>query len=247
MNADKSIGKHRSRLLWLFLSSAMLLLAADPSWKAKRSSDWTPEDSREILTNSPWSKPVWARVAPLQTEDERREGGNMGQPHGIGYDGLADGRPRVHLPTSLLDLVRPEKQTLTAGQYIPVQLRWESALPIRLAELKTNSTEAPAVETGGYVVAVYGIPPSNAKGTPKSLGEPLKKLAVLKRPGKSDVRPVEVEVLQQEDGTIVLYRFPSSAEITKGDRFDFQAQIGRVFISQSFDAADMYFGGNLEL
>ena len=137
---------------------------------------------------------------------------------------------------------------MTAGRYIPVQLRWESALPIRLAELKSNSTEAPSVEAGGYVVAVYGIPPSNAKGTPKSSGEPLKRLAVLKRTGKPDVHPVEVEVLQQEDGTIVLYRFPSAAEISKGDgRFEFQAQIGRVFISQPFDPADMYFGGNLEL
>jgi len=65
---------------------------------------------------------------------------------------------------------------------------------VTLAELKAGEIDPPTLEGNGYKIAVYGIPATNTKGDPKSLGDPLKKNAVLRRDGKKDVKPLRVEV-----------------------------------------------------
>lgn len=224
------------------------LAAADPSWKTKPVPEWTVDDARQILSDSPWAKTVRASIISLQTEDQRREGGNMGQEHGVGFDGLADDRPRAQIPQSLVEIVKPEKSATRRSQFLTLQVRWERALPIRVAEMKAGVVEPPTLGDDGYAIAVYGVPASRAKGDPASLGEPLRKLAVLKREGKQDVRPTRVEVFEREDGLVVVYLFPLSAEISKTDRrVEFDAQIGRVGVAQSFNVDEMRFQGNLEM
>jgi hypothetical protein len=62
------------------------------------------------------------------------------------------------------------------------------------------------------------------------------------------VKPSSVEVFQREDGLVVVYRFPLSAEIIRNDRrIEFEAQIGRLALVQFFDLAEMQFEGKLEL
>ena len=236
------------RALWLLNIAALVLSAADPSWKTKPVPEWTADDAHQILSDSPWAKTVRASIIGLQTEDQRREGGNMGQEHGVGFDGLADDRPRAQLPQSLVEIVKPEKSAPRRSQFLTLQVRWERALPIRVAEMKAGVVEPPTLGDDGYTIAVYGVPASRAKGDPASLGEPLKKLAALKREGKPDVRPARVEVFEREDGLVVVYLFPLSAEISKTDhRVEFDAQIGRVGVAQSFNVDEMRFQGNLEM
>jgi hypothetical protein len=104
------------------------------------------------------------------------------------------------------------------------------------------------LEGDGYRIAVYGVPGSGFKGDPKQLGAPLKNLAALKREGKKDVKPIRVEVFQREDGIVVAYLFPLSAEISRKDqRIQFEAQIGRIVLAQEFVLSDMEFMGQLEL
>ncbi len=104
------------------------------------------------------------------------------------------------------------------------------------------------MEDDGYRLAIYGIPDADFSGDPKQLGEPLKNLAALKRAGKRDVRPVSVEVFREEDGVVVVYIFPLSAEITKKDQqIQFEAQIGRIVVGQTFDLSEMDFMGKLQL
>ena len=127
-------------------------------------------------------------------------------------------------------------------------MRWESALPVRLAEFKSHEIEPPTLEGDGYRIAVYGIPRADIKGEPEELGKPLKSLAALKREGKKDVRPVSVEVFQRDDGMVVVYLFPLSAEISKKDgQLQFVAQIGRIVVDQIFELSEMEFLGKLEL
>ena len=238
------------RVCCLAVAVVVALVAADPSWKSKSMSDWTEEDARQILTNSPWARTARATIGALQTEDERREGGNMGLPHGIGYDGFSDDRPRPAMPKSPLDVVKPDPEISSVRPTITLRLRWESALPIRVAELKARVVEPPtSADAGdGYIMAVYGIPNANVKGDPKTLGEPLKSQAFLRREGKKDVKPSSVEVFQREDGLVIVYVFPLSAEITQKDqRVEFAARIGRVGVVQSFNVEEMQFQGRLEL
>jgi hypothetical protein len=230
---------------------AIGLLAADPSWKIKPPAQWNEEDATQVLTASPWAREITAVIARRQSEDELRAGGHMGQPHAIGYDDVDPKGAGPKLPTSLKDVVTPEPNGGKAGSQvpgIPLRLRWESAFPVRIAELKARQIEPPTLEGEGYRIAVYGLPGGYFKGDPKKLGEPLKEFAFLKREGKKDVKPSIVEVFPQSDGWAVVYLFPLSAEISPQDKqVEFDASIGRIVLAQRFDLRLMLFQGKLEI
>lgn len=145
--------------------------------------------------------------------------------------------------------MKPNPYVAPPTEYLKLRLRWESALPVRVAELKSGFIPPPVSVDEGYSLAVYGIPGDYFKGDPKSLGDPLKSLAALRREGKKDVKPSSVEVFQGgPDGVVVVYVFPLSAEITKNDGYvEFSAQIGRLVIGQAFKVGDMLFQGKLAL
>lgn len=225
-----------------WLICALLLAAADPAWVNKPTSDWTEEDAREILTDSPWSMTVIAGLSHVQTEDERREGGNMGQPHGIGIDGVDGKESKPRLPAILGGNSRPASET------VKLRIRWETALPVRVAELKAREIDPPTLQDEGYQIAVYDVPGTYFKGDPRTLGNPLKKTAWLKRDGKKDVTPSNVEVFERQDGMVVVYEFPLSAEISRKDTLiNFEAVIGRIVLRQVFDVRKMQLQGKLEL
>jgi hypothetical protein len=231
------------------VAAAACLIAADPVWKSKAASQWTEEDARQVLAKSPWAKETRAVITRRLTEEQLREGGQMGQPRGIGNEGVEPkgSGPKVS-PNVLTGPGGDDRSPRSLPQSITLKLRWESALPVRLAELKSHETEPPALQGDGYSIAVYGVPGGDFKGTPEQLGQPLKNLAALKREGKKDVRPIRVEVFQRENGAVVVYLFPLSAEISKKDRrIQFEAQIGRIVFAQDFDISEMEFLGKLEI
>ena len=69
-------------------------------------------------------------------------------------------------------------------QPITLKLRWESALPVRLAEMKSHEAEPPTLEGDGYSIAVYGIPDGDFKGDPEQLGDASEKSGGLKARGE---------------------------------------------------------------
>jgi hypothetical protein len=234
----------------LYVASAAISLAAtDPVWKTKPAAEWTEEDARLVLSSSPWARDISATVTRRLTEDQLREGGQMGQPRGVGNEGVdpKGSRPTVS-PNVLSGRGGDDRSLRSFARPITLKLRWESALPVRLAELKSHEIEPPTLGGDGYYIAVYGLPGGDFKGDPKQLGEPLKNLAALKREGKKDVKPIRVEVFQRESGVVVVYVFPLSAEITKKDqRIQFEAHIGRIVFAHNFELSEMEFVGRLEL
>jgi hypothetical protein len=225
------------------------LRAADPAWKTKLPAQWTEDDARQLLDSSPWVNQITAVVTRRLTEDQLREGGQMGQPQGVGNQGVdpKGSGPKVS-PNILTGGGGDDRSPRSFSRPIKLTLRWETALPVRIAELKSHEIEPPTLEGVGYRIAVYGIPFADLHGDPKKLGEPLKNLASLKREGKKDVRPVSVEVFQRENDMVVVFLFPLSAEISKKDlRIRFDAHIGRIVLSQSFELGQMEFLGKLEL
>lgn len=236
------------RSLFLVVSAAHLS-AADPVWKSKLAAQWTEEEARQILAMSPWAKKISAVITRRLTEDQLREAGQMGQPRGVGNEGVdAKSTGRKVSPNVFSGPGGDDRSSRSLPQSITLKLRWESALPVQLAEFKVHETEPPTLEGDGYRIAVYGVPGAGFKGDPMQLGEPLRNLAALKREGKKDVRPVRVEVFQREEGLVVVYLFPLSAEITKKDqRIQFEARIGRIVFAQNFELSEMEYMGKLEL
>jgi hypothetical protein len=236
------------RSLCLMIAAAYVM-AADQAWRSKPAAQWTEDDAKQVLAASPWSKQIRATVTRRLTEDQLREAGQMGQPHGIGNENVdPKGSGPTVSPNVFTGRGGDDRSARSLPQGIKLKLRWESALPVRIAELKSHEIELPTSEGDGYRIAVYGIPGGDFKGDPKQLGGPLKNLAALKREGKKDVRPSSVEVFQGENGVVVVYLFPLSAEITRNDRrIQFEARIGRIVVAQTFELSEMEFQGKLEL
>jgi len=238
---------YRLPLSGLILFSVALLMAADASWKTKPISNWTEDDARQILTNSPWAKSTIAGLSRIQSEDQRREGGNMGQPHGPGYDGINNGKVPLPNLKSIYGGSGGNVRRTGDTKSVTVRVVWESAMPVRAAELKSHDIEQPTLSEDGYHIAVYGVPFAEVKD-PKKAGDPMKDLAMLRREGKKDVKPSSVEVFQRDNDLVVVYIFPLSAEISRKDqRVDFFAQIGRLNVAQVFSPEEMIFQSKLEL
>ncbi len=234
---------------WLAPVTAVLLMAGDPSsadapWKTKPIPGWTREDAAHVLVDSPWAKTTIASLARMQTEFERRDGGDMGQAHGAGYDGVDQMSRRAQAGQFFGSKVNG---TSNIAKPLRLQVVWESATPVRAAELKVGLIEPPTLAGDGYSIAVYGIPGSYFKEDPQKLGAPLKKEAFLRRLHRDDVKPSEVEVFQRQDGLAAVYLFPLSAELTPRDGLiEFTARIGRIGLTQYFDAAGMVYAGKLQ-
>jgi len=114
--------------------------------------------------------------------------------------------------------------------------------------VKARDTNAPTLGEDHYAIAVYGVPSRMANGDPKKLADEYKKDAAIKRDGKKDLKPSSVEVLQRDDGPVIVYQFPRSKEITKEDRrLEFDAKIGVLELNESFFVEDMVFHDKLEL
>lgn len=250
----------------LFLLPAAVLIAADdtpapppPAWATKQVATWSQDDAKQVLTDSPWSKSVIPSIirgsqssnasSPGQGGMGRRGSIGMGIP-GMGYPGGGGGgggrRGNYPPPVNNDDADRD-----TPDKAPQLTLRWESALPVREAELKTRDENAPTLEDEShYALAVYGIPASMLLGDSKQIADEAKKKTTLSRDGKKDMKPTSVQVLRREDGPVVVFLFlkPKKEEITKGDRrVEFDTQIKRLSVTQSFYLEDMTYQGKTEL
>jgi len=192
-----------------------------------------------VLTDSPWVRLVEPGVVRDLSVAARRDGGDWDADigHGVGIAGTGIlGKTREQLAIARAHEKPPEET---------VMLRWESALPVRVAEQKTGETDAPILQGDDYAIAIYAI------ATPDkwNIKNQLKGVAFLKRDGKKDVKPSRVDILRQADGkATVIYIFPRSVEITKKDqRVEFWAQIGRLVVAQNFFPKDMQLQGELQL
>jgi hypothetical protein len=236
-----------------------VLFAGDQPWKDKKVPEWTEDDAKLVIADSPWAKSVMPEISRAANNGARP--GGMGRGGGMSRGGIGIGGIGIGLPGGGMGRRggggggypngggspqgRPDSQSQTPPT---LALRWESALPIREAELKTRDTSAPTIDEAHYAIAVYGVPRRMASDDSKSFAAELKKQGALKRDGKKDLKPSSVEVLEREDGPVILYLFPRSTEITKSDRrVEFDAQIGRLKFTEAFFTEDMVYNGKLEL
>ena len=230
------------------LPFALVLLAADEqAWKNKPVADWTDDEARQVLTDSPWVKTATPTVTRRSSNDQ--PGGGR-RNVGFGIPGI--GGRRVGYPggggRGYPGGSRNGGSDTGSSQPPALKLRWESALPVREAELKTRDTSAPTLDEMHYAIAVYGVPSRIASGDPKHLADQYKNNASLKRDGKKDLKPSSVEVLQREDGPVIVYLFPRSKEITAADkRLEFDAKIDTLEVDESFFVEDMVYQNKLEL
>src|SRR5262249_57904444 len=116
------------------------------TWREKPVSQWTEDDAYLVLTNSPWVKNARATVLHEQSEFERRDGGNMGRPHGVGFDGMSDNKDAN---------IRTGPLPRTARTLL---LRWGSAVAVRAAGVEGPPPVAPAPRSPDYAARRFWAP-----------------------------------------------------------------------------------------
>jgi len=221
-----------------FAAITLLAAADEPSWKNKSLSDWDAQDANALLTDSPWAKKVDLEQVRNLSGSERRDGGdwNAGSGRGVGLAGTGI--------FGSYEEVMAERRAHEQPDLGSVVVRWESALPVRVAEAKAGETDAPSWEGDYYAISVNNVPP------PEHLNlSMLKGIASLQRDKKKDLKPSRVLVVRRGKGLVTLvYLFPRSTEIARKDpEIRFIAQIGRLFVSKFFFPEDMQFQGQPEL
>ena len=244
------------------------------AWK-KPVPDWTVDDAHQIMTDSPWVKTTTPTMEGSGNPGQRRSaGGNRGgRGGGINIGGVGIGIPGIggrggggypggggaggggggYPGGSRTGGNYPNGTGSDDGRTDPVTppkltLRWESALPVREAELRSRDVDAPTVDENHYAIAVIGVPRSMIKADTRAMEADLKKQAVLKRDDKKDLKPSSVQILQRDDGPVIVFFFSRSTEISKSDRrVEFDAQIGRLKFGETFYTEDMVYDGKLAL
>jgi hypothetical protein len=238
---------------WLVLPAFLGLIAAaedDAPWRNKQIPEWSEDDARQVLSDSPWAKSF---TPTIKTSQEGHRSGGMGRGGGIGIGGIGIGIPGMGGMGGRHGGYGGNGGNGAGGGNAPIEapkltLRWESAMPVRTAELKAHEKDEPTLDEGQYAIAVYGVPSRMLNGELDKLGDQFKKQAALKRDGKKDLKPSRVQVVDGAAGPVITYFFPMTAEITKQDRrVEFDATISRLELTQSFFPEDMLWQGKLEL
>jgi hypothetical protein len=231
----------------LSLASVLMLPGDEPPWKQKEIPQWDDQDARTILAESPWVGSVKLEKVRTLSKFERRDSGNWeaGTPDTLGPftpDGLLKLATMFDPQTSALAQELAQRLQPDLGS---VRVRWESAMPVRAAELKAGEADTPNWDGDYYAIAVYDVVPPFRW----NLADELKGIAYLGREKRKDLKPARVQIVPRPKGLItIVYLFPRSAEITQKDGpVRFVAQIGRLFISQFFFPQEMQFMGMPEL
>ena len=262
--------KHPSRpARSAFWKSALLILSASALYAAqpwsKDSSQWTNEDAQRILADSPWAQAASASFPSADMQEERSPGPLPGAPEAgmAGSRGASDGRwdgGVGRIPS-------------TGGPSIRVTIRWDSALPVRLAlvRVQTNGESSPSARISAeaakdYIITIVGLVPSGqyrsagqvntrsssadqdgrAPQNPEQMLEGVMIESRLMFRNRKPIRPEDVK-LDPGTGTLHLF-FPRTERIDLKDKeVTFATRFGPMVIQKQFRLKQMAYKGKLEL
>src|ERR1700728_4369163 len=173
-----------------------------PSWINAPVPQWSEENAKQLLADSPWVKTVHLDVVRNLSLFERRDGGDWDSGIGTGFGMAATGIFGDWREAQALE------HAFARASLGSVTVRWESALPVRASESKTGEFDVPGWVGDYYAIAVRHIRRPFAIANP---AKQLKGVAYLKRDMKKDLKPFRVLTLPEADGLATfVYLFPRS-------------------------------------
>ncbi len=236
------------RRTFLFGAGAAPLFAAG-FWKKKKFPDWTEEEVRQMLSDSPWAKPVRVTVrvdsppdrGPVTWKD-------LGIPGSGGTPTVPGGSPVGGIGAP------PKKKQVHAA----VTIRWASALPVKQAQMvrkygaeAQSSFEARRFlerQESHYIIEVIGLPPILAYRGADFLADQLKRSSMLIPRGKKPILARYVEIPPFGAYLSITYRFPRTTPIVLADKeVEFFTDAGMVKLKKKFSLPSMLFEGGLAL
>jgi hypothetical protein len=263
----------RLTIISIFTVAIAAARGANTAWQHKEFSEWTLEDARTIMRDSPWAQripmPAAARpsmvvvepaangasppTASLGNPSNTTTGVNMSAAYNPGSTGGADTSGMHNLPTTQT----PSGIAPSAGAPVlenPITIVWASALPVRLAILKMRSGSSTPPEEqiarasrphDDYTIAVSGLPAPDPQSDPKALA----KRAFLSVKGRSPVLASDSNYRKIGDSNVYFFRFPrQSLVLSDSDgQVEFKATVGSIEVKKAFALKEMRYKGQLAL
>lgn len=237
-----------SRRVFILAAGGAPLVAAD-FWEKKKFPDWSEEEIRQMLGDSPWAKPLAASIrvdkppdrGPVTWKD-------------LGIPGSGD-TPTVPGGSPVGGIGAPPKKKQV---HADITIRWASALPVKQAQMirkygseAQSSFEARRIlerEESHYTIEVIGLPTIVAYKGANMLAYELKQSSTLTPRGKKPIAPGYVEIPPFGAYLSITFRFPRTEPIALADKeVEFISDAGMVKLKKKFDLKAMVYEGRLEL
>lgn len=229
----------------VFLSLAVLLAAGvvlgEDFWAKKEYMQWSDEEVKKVLTNSPWAKEVTVKAPPsalrgqrpapaADTETENSGGGGRGR-RGGGGGGA------------------------TTERLLVLNMSWRSALPLRKALVRSRLGTGAAVppeaqqliakDPEEYVIIVSGVPAETARAANNEAALSKSTIQFGKKP---PVAPKGVDFQARTQSVDIVFVFPKTqAGVAADKEVEVILKVDTVELKQKFNLKDMVYNGKLEL
>jgi hypothetical protein len=248
----------RRRLFgWALAASALcgrIYAFASDFWNKKAPADWTSDEVHQLLTKSPWAKPVSAE-AGHSSSNRPNTGSNTGNDSGIsnprmgssgsgrGSGGLGGGGTSgMGMPRSTSGGGGGGGSARSVSQVKGI-VRWESAKPI----VEAAKSSIPAEFANHYVIAVINFPLGGKKSEDDDGQAKLSKSALariqaassLTPKGKTEAQPGVVQVV---GGFLLLGFSKETMPLSLDDKeVAFATVVGKLNIKAKFTLKEMVY------
>jgi hypothetical protein len=237
---------YRTVLLSAALIAVTGLTLGEDFWIKKDFLQWTDEEVRKLMTNSPWAKDVTVS-APAGLVGVQRPAAS---PNGTDVEGGGGGRGRGRGGSAGgNEGAGPQEAIIT------MNMSFRSALPFRKALVKSrlgSATDLPPEaremlnrEQQDYVIVVSGIPTRIAQiaRDPANLSR-----STLKVGKKAPVSPRNVDAQGRTQSVELIFSFPRTDPATLEDKeIEVSLKLGELELKRKFALKDMVYNGKLEL
>lgn len=233
-----------------FLIAAGTNAAAQAAfWDRKKSAEWTEEEVRRILTDSPWAR---VTAVPLKLEKPGERGPATWKDIPGAGPTLPDSAPGGMIGSPVGGIGAPKPKLPQQAQIV---VRWASALPVRQALGRHKHPDDPDEarrfaerEESFYVLEVLGVPSLVAYRGPELIQTELHRSSYLRTKTGRLLRPDSTYVAVQGLFLGITIRFPKSPPVTLKDGWvECGGRTEPFEFRQRFELRRMMYGGRLEL
>ena len=203
----------------------------------KEYTQWTDSEVRKLLIDSPWAAETKKAVAMAVLMQSRNTADRGGGPGAVAPRGLDRGQGSAQIEITL-------------------RISWQSALPIRMAFVRSRVGPGAAVippdmeqllkmDPQEYIILVTGMPIRQARAIETTAASKKSSIHVGKRP---PILARSTELQPRSETVDVVLRFPRSQPITLDDKeIEVFLTLGPVEAKKKFTLKDMVYNGKLEL
>ncbi len=236
------VGNTRARFILLTLVCLLIasVAMAQEFWAKKPFNEWTSEELKKFMTDSPWAKNLAMTTgAPNAGLNMGAGGGGGGDEGGGGGGGGAGGGGGGGGARNAMTIV----------------VSWQSALPIKQANVRSkmkNAGEVPADAQGylaaadtAYVILIEGMSQAIAR---QALADAAKVKQSSLKAGKKEIVVADIKTRQSGRNMDILMFFDKKQPITVDDNeVEFDAKLGNFSFKKKFKLKEMVINGKLEL